>query len=582
MRWTTAATTLWQCDEIPLLVRSTGLCGHVTNERSASEFQPSLYTFRAGAIRSLSASKHIAAIHTTTGFWANLTMHLFGASPAAGRLMPLIWSMVAILVAAWGGWMVGRSVVAACVAALLVSLSPHGVAYAAQARGYAEAMALAPLLLIALEWFRRRPSSAWRGVFVMMLAIQLSLTVYTAWVYWVAPTLCLAVRLLPSPEGHLSDRRAVVRPLVLIVVAVFLFMTMYTLDRYRHLAFTASNFGMVAHSLRDVLDEVWACATHLTAAPVWMALFGVVGAVVVWRSALRWWLVCMAAGVMVPVVFAVAQGSPGFPRNFGYLVVPLAILTGVGANALLIAAHRRFSRLAVTAVVAIAVVGGSASVYAGLSTRVRHIILPDWGDAVTKLDREAETVGPRWFCHSLANHWQINWYRSPESLHRCMAVPVGGSIEVVMGTQRDEHGSEIIFQYWGGRAIVEQAPPSYVSAVPIAGTTSGVDLRRWRGTRLEADGGEVVPPDEPMLLLVSSRNAVVAEAVGDCLLGLADRKRPVRFKTVAVGERTVASCLIRAGQRAEIVSLLRTCVETEDIRCFRLTSLAQGSPDDQR
>ena len=114
MRWTTVTTTLWQCDEIPLLVRFTGLCGHVTDERSAGDFEPSLYTFRTGVVRSLSAPRPMAAIHTTTGFWANLTLHLFGVNPTAGRLAPLVWSIVAILVAAWGGWMVGHGVFAAC------------------------------------------------------------------------------------------------------------------------------------------------------------------------------------------------------------------------------------------------------------------------------------------------------------------------------------------------------------------------------------------------------------------------------------------------------------------------------------
>ena len=192
LRWSIASGTLWQHDEIPVLVRSTGLCGHVTNEREAREFRPGYYSFYMGALRSLRAPHH-----TTTGFWVNLTTHLFGVTPFAGRLIPLIWSIVAIVAAVWGSWLVTRNIAAACIAASLVAFSPHAVAYAAQARGYAEAMALAPVLLIALDYYRRRPDGWFRALVVLICAMQLSLTVLTLWVYWVAPSLLLSIVVLP-------------------------------------------------------------------------------------------------------------------------------------------------------------------------------------------------------------------------------------------------------------------------------------------------------------------------------------------------------------------------------------------------
>ena len=48
------------------------------------------------------------------------------------------------------------------------------------------------------------------------------------------------------------------------------------------------------------------------------------------------------------------------------------------------------------------------------------------------------------------------------------------------------------------------------------------------------------------------------------------------------GARQVASYLITAGQRAEIVTLLNASVGADDIRCFRLTSLTQDAGQQAR
>ena len=192
LRYSLAHSLPWQCDEVTLLLRFTGLCGNVANESEAESFEPSYYSFYMGALRSLGAPT--SALHTTTGFWVNLTVHLFGVTPVAGRVGPLLWSMVSMAAAGWGAWLVWhrfptganhrlktgatpegdlgdgssglasgpptwQGVPAACLAIWAVALSPCATIYAAQARGYSEAIALAPLLLIALEYFRRKPDS---------------------------------------------------------------------------------------------------------------------------------------------------------------------------------------------------------------------------------------------------------------------------------------------------------------------------------------------------------------------------------------------------------------------------------------
>ena len=69
LRWELARDTLWQCDEIPLLVRFTGLCGLATNEAEAAAFEPTRWSLYNGALRSVHVPKYPSALHTTTGFW---------------------------------------------------------------------------------------------------------------------------------------------------------------------------------------------------------------------------------------------------------------------------------------------------------------------------------------------------------------------------------------------------------------------------------------------------------------------------------------------------------------------------------
>ena len=287
LRCSLARTLPWQCDEVPLLVRFTGLCGQATTEAEASGFTPSLYSFRMGVLRSLRAPHYPSALHTSTGFWTNLTLHLFGYSPGAGRAGQFFWSLVAIVAVGWAAGMVGRSVTAAGAAAWMVALSPMGVAYAAQARGYAEALALTPLLLIALEYLRRKPDSWRRGLIAYWCALQLSLTVYTMWVYWVLPLLGLGILLFPRMAVD-HERRRITRAVVLVLaLGLGSFMVIYTADRWTQLSYAASNFGMSFEGWGETAGFLGRLSRQLLPAPTGLALFALLGIVVLWRSSLR-------------------------------------------------------------------------------------------------------------------------------------------------------------------------------------------------------------------------------------------------------------------------------------------------------
>ncbi|MFQ5414006.1 MAG: hypothetical protein ACE5E6_06060, partial [Phycisphaerae bacterium] len=574
LRWSLASVTAWQCDEIPLLVRFTGLCGHVTNEEQARAFEPSFYTFYMGAMRSLRAPHTIATIHTTTGFWVNLTTHVFGVTPAAGRIVPMLWSIAAIGAAAWGGWLVVRSVPGACIAALLAALSPHATAYAAQARGYAEAMALAPLLLIALEYFRRRPDRWLRAVLVLVCAIELSLTVYTMWVYWVAPSLLLGLLILPRTGPTRQDGRVIRTVMVVTAVSVCVLMTFYTIDRWRQLTFTASHMGLRLTSWHDAWLFVRDTAAHVMAVPTATAVLAAVGLLAMWRSDVRWWLALIGAGVLVPAGLAAVNGSAGYPRNFGYVVVPIAVLGGAGADAVITRMMRRARVVAVSGVAAAAVLAGSAWVSTDVASRVRGIMLPDWGGAVMTLDRRAETVGPRWFCPCVVNHWQLGWYGDRGAMERCVAVAPGGDIEVVMGTQSDASGRETVFQGDpAAGAIVGGPVPAWLDAVEVDETICGVALRRWRGTRVDVDDAIGAQGTEPLLLLVPLSNRTHTGDIDADFKRTAIGAESITFKPVRVGDDVVWSVLVpgRLGSSILAPLLAATGARATDIHWFVLT-----------
>ena len=75
LRWSLAKTLPWQGDELPLLVRFTGLCGQATNEAEAQRFTPSLYTFRKGTVRSLRVPDYVFSRKPSPAFLAPDTFH---------------------------------------------------------------------------------------------------------------------------------------------------------------------------------------------------------------------------------------------------------------------------------------------------------------------------------------------------------------------------------------------------------------------------------------------------------------------------------------------------------------------------
>ncbi len=552
-RWSIASTKTWQCDEIPLLVRFTGACGYVTCESEAREFTPSFYSWYRGALRAVRPPQQVAALHTTTNFWVNLTTHLFGVTPLAARVVPLMWSAIAIVIAAWAAWLIVRTWSAACVAAVLCALSPHGIAYAAEARGYAEAMALAPLLLITLELYRRRPDRRWVALIVLACAIQAALTVYTIWVYWVFPLLLAATWMLPRRETNAATRRTLRTVLLLILCAVCLAMLIFTIQRWALLRTSASQMGIALSSAADAWWFVTDVATHIMVRPVVMVALIPVGVYALWISKVRWWAAPLAAGILLPLAMALANGSAGYARNLGYLVVPCAALAACGADTLFRGASRRMAARPVGIVTATAALLLTVWTITDLPARARAIYMPDWGDGVSIVDSEPERIGPRWFCPSLANHWQIDWYRSRRDLGRFLSVPIGGTIEVVLGSQIGERGGKIIYQVDPSDGSVRQLPvPKYIAREPIAMARSGVDVRRCRAMRLAVDEVRVLQPYQPIFLLVTTTQSAETLNLSRLLRRTNADRDVLVFKSVVVDDRTVWSLIVPAGRVGEI------------------------------
>ncbi len=575
-RWSLGSTLTMQCDELPLLTRFTGLCGRATNEAEAQAFTPGLFTLRTGAIRSFRVLKGLFAVHTTTGFWANLTIHLFGYSPAGVRAGPLFWSIVGLLAVGWGAWLVSGRLPAACVAVVVVVLSPFHVAYAAQARGYAEAMALTPLLLVFLTYFLRRPDSWIRAALVFVCAMQLSLTVYTMWVFWVLPVLTLAVWMLPRATDDPAQRRMVRTVTALVLVAMLCFMSVYTAVRYYAL-FSAATFGERFHTFSDAADWMIGVLQAFFTLPGVCVVFAIVGGRVLWKSDQHWWCWAIAAGCGAPLALAIANGSPGYMRNLSFLIPLAAILVGLGADVVLQAMRHRASDAVLGGVTAVVLLFVATTTHGSVTASATRILYPDWGGIVLRLDRLPETEGRRWLCPCLANHWQIDWYRKPNRDADLLDVAVGRTIEVVMGAQH-ENGKPVIYRSDPFRGGIRPGPlPDYLGRVRMAAFTRGVELRRWKATRVPLLGRREDDPDAPVFMAVYLSKKSTQEEWNSFLIeGGAYANGVVPFNLVPIPDGFLLTLIVRSGDAAATIDGLRQYVgvASDGMRRFSLTPLA--------
>ena len=574
-RWSRASTLALQCDELPLLTRFTGLCGHATNEAEAQSFTPTLFTFRTGAIRSFRVLNGVFSVHTTTGFWTNLSLHLFGYGPAGIRAGPLLWSFVCMFAVGWAAWLATRHVASVCVAVAIVAASPFPIAYAAQARGYSEAMALTPLVLISWEYLRRQPDSWIRAALAMIATGLAALTVYTMWVFWVFPGLVLAVWLMPRGIECPTQRRTVRSVAVLMLVAMASFITVYSAVRYKALFF-ASDYGERFGGLSEALRWATSVASDFFALPVLCLLLAVVGLVAMWRSDLRWWCGIIAAGVAAPLALTLLNGSPGYTRNLCHFVPIVALLGGIGAGMLVVAAQRRFAPVMVGVTATVLLLVAATTGYGAVQQRATAILFPDWGALVKQLERTPETVGPRWLCPCLANHWQIDWYAERKQPGALMMVPLGGTIEVVMGAQIERTGP-VVFRnnpYKGG--IRPEPLPPFLLAVGSSQISAGISIRRWVATRTEPRRFENTVLPKPVFLAMSLKQKPGVGAWREFLTaGEAYEAGVVAFNLDAVSDGFVQTMIVPSDRvEAVIDSLTRFAgVDRSDIHVFGLAPL---------
>lgn len=585
LRWQRATSLPLQCDEIPLLMRFTSLNGVAATEAEAREFRPSLFSLRTGSLRSLRVPNYTFAVHTTAGFWSNLAINLFGYSSGAVRSVQVFWSLVAIVAVAWAAWLAVRSLPAACVAAWIVALSPFSLAWGTQARGYAEAIALTPLLLIALEYFRRRPDRWLRAALVFLCAFQLSLTVYTMWVYWVLPIILMAVVVLPRLSADDSARRTLRTALVLIALGLVSAMTLFTVDRLQQLVTVAAIATDTGPSWGGAnlarWDELVLYARRLSDQlfvwPVAVPVLALIGLAVLRRSPARWWSWLLLAGVAAPIAFALLSGSPGYVRNLAYLLGPAAILAGLAVDRGLALITRRVRPLVVYGTGALLLATATVGASAGVERRADAMLLPDWGGAVLAMNAEPRSVGPRWFCLCLANHWQINWYRDRGDDDALLSVPVGGRIEVVMGARHETDGPAIVYRSDPNHGGVREQPlPAFLSAVRPHEIRGGVELRRWVGTRRAMDVLESVADEEPVF--ISARGPASpspAQWMRFLNEGEAHERGVITFKPTIISGVRVRTMIMPAGAAVTIVRSLQDhlLIDAADIQLFTLAAL---------
>jgi len=491
----------WQCDELPVIARFTSVGSVAQNELQAREFKPSLHSLRTGIVRSLRVPSYVFSPQTTTHLWTSLTLNLFGYSTLAGRIMPLVWGFVAIVGAGWATWLCVRSVPGVCFTSLVVAFSPAATAYSAQARGYGEAIALLPLMLVALELWRRKCTSWVRLILVAVITVQLSLTVYTMWVYWVFPVLIVAVVILPRLVQGEHQRLAARAMLVGLLAVMCIWMGIFTAERWKTLAF-ASTYGARFGDLHEFWSFVRLFAVRLIPVPLVVIPLFLVGVFRFRRTLIPWWGWVMPAGIAFPVVFAMVNGSPGFMRNLFYVLGPLAMVASVGFCHVVRVCFPVGRSVVASVFSFIAISGFLAGSAPALAERAYAFLLPDWGSVVRSIDAEPKTIGPRLICPCAANHWQINWYGDRSDDAAIASLSTGDSIEVVMGAQLDDSGQAVIFRHNKRLdGIRAEVLPAYLQREIAAEVRAGVALRRWRGTKVNLH--ELSKSDSPVLVLAS-------------------------------------------------------------------------------
>jgi|GEM_PF-3560101 len=503
VRWRLARDTLWQCDEIPLLVRFTGLAGQVATQKQAEAFEPTRWTWMSGVRRSVHIPRSHVSLHTTTGFWVNHSLHLFGVTPLAGRIFPFAFALLAIPIVAWAAWLITRSATATAFAAMLMALSPQSVVYGVQTRGYAEAMALAPLLLVLLDYFRRRPNRYLRALSLTVVAIWMALTVYTSWLYWVLPVLLMATWHLPRSTIHPQDRPTARMGMVLITIAATTFMGIYTVDRWSLLTFASRQFGDPIGNWSQLSDWASLCLGELTIAPILVFPLALIGALALRRTPMRWWLWLIGAGIAAPALWTAFRGSPGYARNLGYLAGPVALLAAVGADR---GIHWLSTRIRpVPAIATVVVLFGGVATFGltTIETRARAMLLPDWSVATQSLEQKPMKTEQRWIAPCLAHHWQAKWYRDPFDAAAFAKIPEGGHIEIAMGATLDRRGSARVFQEKPrGAGSDEIELPDYLKRVTPTSSVARVEWRRWMGTRTGTQEAPTSAETSPVFALI--------------------------------------------------------------------------------
>lgn len=543
-RWRLASTLPWQTDELPLLLRYTGVTGQVASEEAAREFIPTPYLLRTGALRALQPPKDAAAVHTTANFWTNLSIYFGGVKPWVARVMPFAFAVAAMVIMAYATRAVGGGLTATVIAVGLVALSPLGILYAAQARGYAEAIFLTPLLLLCLDALRRHPRNQLRAALVLVVAVQLSLTVYTMWIYWVLPIMLVALIWLPQAVVERENARQVRFTLGLSIVALVGIMGVYTLDRWSALTYTAGHMGDRLSGLAAALDFAGMVARGLTPLKELVAIPAFLGMVLLLRSHCRWWGLAIGFSLLVPLAFAFALGTAGYARNFAYLVCPVAMLAGLGIERFLIALLERRHRVLVHATAAVLLLAGMLAAWEGTVHDVRSMILPNWGGVVQALSERPETVGPRWISACLTHHWPINWYQGTEAARKVALADEQQPIELVVGTTLDAHGVEIVYKEdVVQRAIVESPAPEFITSNNAVERMHGVNVRRWLAQPVPS-GSDL--PEGDVVWIQWMEDGTAAERWGSFLSQWPADAPLLNFKPVPLDGRLFRNVLVAA------------------------------------
>jgi hypothetical protein len=242
--------------------------------------------------------------------------------------------------------------VAAPLVALLAFWQPYVVEFSQQSRGYALMLLLAACTVALLIRLARSPRSIFWATLLTLAAFLSFQNIISMSADWVMPVYLVGL-ILPglfvARDAPVEDRHALRKSLFIQSLVIVFVGLVFLADRLPYVYSAARQYGVPVNSWAQF--TAWAGDLIQLMAPTLAAKIalglGVVGAIVgLFDRDARMALAPALAAVAFTGLHYIAGGKAGYPRNAGYLLIPLLLGYGFVLHRLVLATPGRWRVLA--------------------------------------------------------------------------------------------------------------------------------------------------------------------------------------------------------------------------------------------